>query len=388
MPEDQEYDTRPLHRNKIRKAASFAFHAALYIFAVAGLVLTAGYFATRFRLTNVRGAIDLNNRYFSSMAQNNGDLTRPGTASSTVSFGELALWCKLFAMESGSPADAERILMAYHKTGSPELALRMVESVGEHIATGTPLANSFSDCDAKWLSVPITQNSTSTAAAPETTSAYPWINTPEWGTLSQAIAKDAPMINQVATETNVDPRLIAAQLIGEQLRLYNTERELYKSAFAPLNILGSETQFSLGVAGIKTETAIEVEKNLTDRSSVYYPEASYEHLLDFVTKDHDTERYDRITDEHDHYYAYLYAALFIKEIETQWAKAGYDISNRPEIISTLYNLGFAGSHPNPDPQVGGTVITIGGTTYTFGSLGYEFYYSGELEDIIPYQSAA
>lgn len=77
MPEDQEYDTRPLHRNKIRKAASFAFHAALYIFAVAGLVLTAGYFATRFRLTNVRGAIDLNNRYFSSMAQNNGDLTRP-----------------------------------------------------------------------------------------------------------------------------------------------------------------------------------------------------------------------------------------------------------------------------------------------------------------------
>ena len=309
------------------------------------------------------------------------------TASSTASFGELALWCKLFAMEKESPADAGRILVAYRETGSPDLALRMVESVGEHLATGTPLSDNFFACDTDWLNVPIAINvsSTTTTSSPETTSVYPWINTSEWATLSQAIAKDAPIIGRVASETGVEPRLIAAQLIGEQLRLYNSERELYKSAFAPLNILGSETQFSLGVAGIKTETAIAVEKNLTDPFSEYYPGPAYVHLLDFTSQDHDAERYARITDEHDHYYAYLYAALFIKEVEAQWAKAGFDISSRPEIISTLYNLGFAGSRPNANPQVGGTVITIGGTTYTFGSLGYEFYYSGELESSIPYK---
>ena len=388
MSGENEESINPKRRGKIYHAMSFVLRVFLYLFAIVGLVLTAGYFAVRFRLTNVPGAVDLNNRYFTDMAQKNNDFFRPETASGTASFAELALWCKLFAMEKDSPVDAGRILVAYRETGSPDLALRMVESAGEHLVTGTPLSDNFSACDTKWLNVPIATNvsSTLTASSSETKSVYPWINTPEWATLSQAIAKDAPMIGRVATETGVEPRLITAQLIGEQLRLYNSERELYKSAFAPLNILGSETQFSLGVAGIKTETAVAVEKNLTDPFSEYYPGPSYTHLLDFTTRDHDAERYTRITDEHNHYYAYLYAALFIKEVETQWAKAGYDISNRPEIISTLYNLGFAGSHPNANPQVGGTVIMINGTTYTFGSLGYEFYYSGELEDVIPYEA--
>jgi hypothetical protein len=386
MPDDERKKIiAAARKNKIRRAASLVFHAALYFFAAIGLVLMVGYFAVRFHFTDARGAIDLNNRYFAGSQGEDATLAAPQTASGTVSFNELALWCKLFAMKSGSPTDAERILAAYHETGSPVLALRMVESVGEHITTGTPLANSFSDCDAQWLNMPSTESGSNTTAASKTASAYPWIDTPEWTTLAEAITKDAPMINQVTALTDVPPRMIAAQLIGEQLRLYNTERELYKSAFAPLNILGSETQFSLGVTGIKPETAIAVEKNLADASSVYYPGSTYAHLLAFTTRNHATERYDRITDEHNHYYAYLYTALFIKEVEAQWTKAGYDISNRPEIISTLYNLGFAGSHPNADPQVGGTVITIGSTTYTFGSLGYEFYYSGELEDSIPYK---
>src|SRR6185436_5578017 len=96
------------------------------------------------------------------------------------------------------------------------------------------------------------------------------------------------------------------------------------------------------------------------------------------TTDHDTERVERITDSHNHYYSYLYTALYIKEVLTQWTNAGFDISKRPEIISTLYNIGFSGSHPNPEPHTGGSTIEIGNEQYTFGSLGYEFYYSGEL----------
>jgi hypothetical protein len=342
----------------------------------------------RLHFTDVSGSTDPNDRYFSDLQNKNGVNAISQTATDTVSFEGLDLWCKLSAAKNNDPTDAARILDVYHKTNSYTLALRMVESVGEHFATGTPLVAAFRSCDTEWLNISLNANTTSTnrtIATNGSTSIYAWVNTPEWATLKVAITKDAPMINQVATETGIGPRLITAQLIGEQLRLYNTERELYKSAFAPLNILGSETQFSLGVAGIKTETAVTVEKNLEDQSSDYYPGPAYAHLLDFKTSDHDTERYNRITDQHNHYYAYLYAALFIKEVEAQWAKAGYDISGRPEIISTLYNLGFAGSHPNADPHVGGTTITIGGTNYTFGSLGYEFYYSGELENVIPYE---
>ncbi len=369
----------------IKKITIVVGRILLYVFAVTGFALTTGYFAVRLHLTDVPGSIDLNNRYFTNLQKESDTLSSPQTASGTTAFGELDLWCKLFAMKNDVPVDATRILDAYRESDSPTLALHMVKSFGEHLATGTPLWNTFTTCDAAWLHVAISSQS-STDAITETSSVYPWENTPEWATLAQAITKDAPMIDQVAAETGVEPRMIAAQLIGEQLRLYNTERELYKSAFAPLNILGSETQFSLGVMGIKPDTAAAVENNLTNPSSDYYPGPNYSHLLDFTTSDHNTERYDRITNEHNHYYAYLYGALFIKEVETQWAKAGYDISHRPEIISTLYNLGFAGSHPNVDPQVGGTAITIDGTTYTFGSLGYEFYYSGALEAAIPYES--
>lgn len=362
---------------KLRRRTAILFRVIICMFAIAGFFLTAGYFAVRLHITDEKGVADLNDRYFSAMNSQGNNLSPVENASSTVSFRELALWCKLFALKNDLPADAARILTAYQQTNSGALTLSMIESVNERVATGTLLQNDFSACDADWLNITI-------AAPSGTASVYPWMNTPEWGTLSQAIRKDAPVINTVTNETGVSPRMIAAQLVGEQMRLYDTERELYKSAFAPLNILGSETQFSLGVVGIKADTAIAIENNLTDPSSDYYPGPAYAHLLDFKTSDHNTERYNRITDEHNHYYSYLYTALFIKEVEAQWAKAGYDISQRPEIISTLYNIGFAGSHPNADPHVGGAGIVIASTTYTFGSLGYDFYYSGELEDVLPY----
>jgi len=380
MIENQELP-RPKKESAKRRHATILFRIIVCIFAAIGLILTAGYTAVRLHLTNVRGTTDLNDRYFSTINSQKNDTAPAENASGTASFKELALWCKLFALKTDSPADGARILAAYQKTDSPALTFGMIESINARVATGTLLQNDFSACDAEWLNVPITSTS-------GTISMYPWMNTPEWTTLSQAIRKDAPMINNVAAETGVSPRIIAAQLVGEQMRLYNTERELYKSAFAPLNILGSETQFSLGVAGIKTDTARAIENNLADPSSDYYPGAAYAHLLDFKTPDHDTERYDRITDEHNHYYSYLYTALFIKEVEAQWTKAGYNISDRPEIISTLYNIGFAGSHPNADPHVGGAAIVIASTTYTFGSLGYDFYYSGELGDVLPYSNSS
>jgi hypothetical protein len=67
----------------------------------------------------------------------------------------------------------------------------------------------------------------------------------------------------------------------------------------------------------------------------------------------------------------------------QWKRAGYDVSARPDVLVTLFNLGFAASAPKADPQVAGAPITIGGQRYSFGDLGATFYHSDELSSEFP-----
>ena len=70
-------------------------------------------------------------------------------------------------------------------------------------------------------------------------------------------------------------------------------------------------------------------------------------------------------------------------METEWARAGFPITDKPAIISTLFNIGFAHSTPNAAPQVGGAAIDIGGITYSFGGVAGDFYNSDVLTDLFP-----
>ena len=210
-----------------------------------------------------------------------------------------------------------------------------------------------------------------------------WVDSPEWQTLSHAVVADAPTIHKAASQVGVSARLIIAQLVAEQLRLFNSEREIYKQVFEPLQILGVQSQFSWGVMGIKQETAIAVENNLKNSTSTWYLGKKYENILDFKTTDINSERFNRLIDDRDHTYSYLYTALYLKQIMTQWKNAGFDISARPEILSTLYNIGFIHSKPNANPSSGGAEIQIGDKTYSFGDLAGQFYYSKELLSEFP-----
>ena len=205
--------------------------------------------------------------------------------------------------------------------------------------------------------------SVAAASLPCTQASCEWLTSAEWATVRAGLAKDAPVIARVASETGVPARMIAAAVIPEQMRFFTSEREVYKSVFEPLKILGPMSEFSLGVSGIKMETAREIERRLG-------------------TTTPETDLYARLTDPHDHYYSYLYTALFIKLVSADWAAAGYPISNRPAIIATLFNIGFANSHPNPTPQSGGSTITVDGINYLFGDLAQSFYDSGELTEFV------
>ncbi len=211
-----------------------------------------------------------------------------------------------------------------------------------------------------------------------------WENSEEWSVLKQAIVKDAQSIQTASKQTGIPSRLIVAPLVVEQLRLFHDNREIFKDIFAPLKILGNQSQFSWGVMGIKQDTARQIEKNLTDFSSPYYLGAEFSHILDYATStDPDSERFDRLIKEKDRYYSYVYSALLIKELEAQWQKAGFQISERPDVIATLFNIGFEHSHPNANPEVGGAVITIATTTYSFGGLAADFYASEQLVGEFP-----
>ncbi len=210
-----------------------------------------------------------------------------------------------------------------------------------------------------------------------------WKQSAEWLVLRDAIKKDAVLINKIAAQTGVPARLIVAPLVSEQLRLYNDQREIFKEFFSKFRVLGDQSQYSWGVMGIKPNTAEKVEQNLYATSSPFYLGPKFEHALDFSTTtlsedEKGQERLYRLINEKDHTYAYLYGALYIKQVITQWKVAGFDISKRPEIITTLYNIGFDNSRPKLNPQAGGSTIKINDVSYSFGGLGYEFYYSDEL----------
>ena len=211
-----------------------------------------------------------------------------------------------------------------------------------------------------------------------------WNQTPQWEVVKEGLRKDQDIIARVSRETGVSSRLIASVVIPEQIRFFTAEREVFKSYFEPLKILGSLSQFSLGVSGIKQETAVQIEQHALDASSPFFPGSAVAPLLAYPEGvSHNQALYGRLTDEKDHYYSYLYTAIAIKELMSQWERASFPLDQKPGIVITLFNIGFGKSNPNAAPQVGGAPIQVGGTTYSFGALGETFYVSDELRDVFP-----
>jgi len=211
-----------------------------------------------------------------------------------------------------------------------------------------------------------------------------WKDTAEWNLLKEVFTRDQEVINRAARDAGISPRYIIGGVMGEQLRFFSNRRESFKNYFEPMKILATLSKFSFGIAGLKPQTVSLIDEHLKNPKSVYYLGPDMEHVADYAPGANiDAEIMNRITNTKDPYYSYLYVGLFMRQAIAQWKNAGYDISERPEVIATLYNLGFNRSIPKADAKAGGAEIDVGGKIYTFGDLAYEFYYSDELTDIFP-----
>lgn len=346
------------------------------LFALVGFVLTSAYFAVKFHLTDDPGVVDVNDRYFQEIRDKYGKTSEQKADS--IDYSEARLLHNLSVLGKYYPANAWYIQNAWYRSRNMKEAQRMLEAVNLHLQS-----NAAYQAEVERFSDPVENRQPGI----QTKSIFEWMNIAEWQDFKIAVAKDKHLIDSVAVLTGVEPRLIVAVLVGEQIRLFNSDREAYKKWIGPLKILSVETTFSLGVTGIKVPTAQRIERNLKDSTSVFYLGKQYENLLDFKTENPDQERFDRLTSYKNHFYSYLYAALNVKQMKIQWERSGYPISDRPEILATLFNIGFEVSVPKENPVVGGSGIDIKGKRYSFGAVAYEFYYSGELYDLFPFKNA-
>jgi len=353
----------------------------LYSFAIYGFFLVGTYVAMKFKLTNDAGLVDVNTRYYQQIHDKYNQSFQIDS-SNIVQYRNEILG-RINLLHEYYPKNASDIMDAWVSSKDEKLALQMLAAIDLKLKDKKSYQKALQRIKSK----------RKLDAKASGLNAFDWMNIMEWKYFKEAVAKDKRYIDSAARAAGVESRMIVACLVGEQVRLFNSRRERFKTFVAPLKTLALETNLSYGVTGIKENTAQRIERYLKDSTSVYYLGDNYAHILDYdSTRNYNNQHNDtlslrvkRLVQYKDHYYSYLYAAIYIKQIKTQWEKAGFPIDNRPEILASLFNLGYQKSVPKKNPSVGGSNFKIREQEYTFGSVAYEFYYSGEMSDIFPYK---
>ena len=361
-----EFKQRPVWRK--------VFDVLLVLFALAGAAIIGAWGLYQLGVTNNRGAVDKNYRYLMSVSEME-ELKGAKMTQAQIDEQWALQYGRLAALARFYPENARLIMRAAQFSGDPMVVNRMVAAAQIYMEENDSIDALADRIGALLASTPQQQRQ----------NLIPWMAEPAWPALKEAILRDSALINEAGRLTGVEPRMIVGCLIGEQIRLFNSKREMFKKYLGPVKVLSVQSQFSYGVNGIKDFTAEAVEQHLQDPSSEFYMGKAYEHLLDFETDDHATERYNRLVDYRNHLYSYLYTGCILHQTMLQWRRAGYDISDRPDVLFTLFNVGFSQSVPKPDPVPGGSHIEVGDRMYTFGGIGFDFYYSGELADAFPFR---
>jgi hypothetical protein len=357
-----------------KKWFKYPFFAFVLIFALIGFFMSGTYIAMKFKLTNDDGAIDKNDRYFQDISDKYNQSFKLN--SENKEFKDYDNLHRILILNKYAPQNAKYIMDAYFKCKNEVEIGKMILAAEMYLQEN----QGYKDEVQRYI-----KSKESKAKNPIKGSVFEWMNISEWQDFKIACVKDKKLIDSVAELTGVESRLIVSCLVGEQIRLFNSNREAYKKWIGPLKILSVESQFSYGVTGIKIQTAIDIENKLKKPNSEFYLGSQYSHLLDFKSGNPSGERVKRLVDYKNHFYSYMYAAIFLKQMKTQWEKAGFPIDDRPEILATLFNVGFPQSKPKSNPRVGGSTIKIHDKPHSFGAIAFEFYYSGELIDEFPFK---
>jgi len=360
-----------------KKWVKYSYLTALHILAgvAAFLILTA--LAVKFKWTNDTGDVDVNNRYYEDIANQYGNASKKDSA--TLARDEYIMFQKLGVLSRYYPHNAKIITDAYQFDKNVYTALRMLDAVTVIMRDNKQFIREMKEVNKK--------------AKFNTGSVYAWSNYTVWKQFCNTIIKDKRAIDSVSRLTGVESRIIVMCVVGEQLRMFNSGREKFKQYVYPYSRLILPSNRGYGVSGILEHTALRIESTLFNEKDPFYPgdyfqqtinvRDSFPEVINDSISSHKHKTIQRLIKGGDHYYSYLYTAFLMRQFQAHWERNGFDLSNRPEILGTLFNLGYQKSKPKKNPEVGGSTFKIGEKDYTFGGLCFEFYYSGELQDAFP-----
>ena len=357
-------------KRKKYKFLRLTYFTILHLLSIFALFLMLTALAVKFKWTNEKGNVDINNRYFSTMAKQYG--TDLKSKKANLAREESILLQKIGLLAKYSPIDAAKINNAYFATKEISIAQRMFDAAALLLKDNKLFQKELRKIKAK----------------SNKKSLFEFSNYTVWKTFCDAVRKDKAAIDSASRITGVESRLIVMCLVGEQVRMFNANRERFKQYVYPFSSVILPKNRGYGVTSILEHTALQIEKNLINPKSEFYPgdyffktlnttDAAPGLVIDSI-KAHQHKTIQRLIMGGDHFYSYLYTAFLIRQYQAHWQRAGEDLSYRPEIIGTLFNLGFHKSKPKKNPEVGGSNFTVGNKEYTFGGLCYEFYYSGEM----------
>jgi|LauGreDrversion4_2_1035121.scaffolds.fasta_scaffold245005_2 hypothetical protein len=360
-----------------KRIFKYTYFSVIHILAIVALFLMFTALAVKFRWSNQKGNVDINNRYFQQIADKYGkDMT---IDAKNVAKEQSLLMQRIGILAKYQPVDAKTIQDVYTKTGDIIIASRMLDAVALMLK------------DNKKFNAELKQLSSNTPS--KSMSIYEFSNYKVWKDFCKAVRHDSKAIDSVAKITGVEARLIVMCLVGEQVRMFNSGRERFKQYVMPFSRIMMPTNRGYGVTGILEHTALRIERNLIDTKSPFYPgdyfyrclnvNDSFPHVVNDSISAHRHKTIQRLIAGGDHYYSYLYTAFLLRQYQAHWESKGFDLSKRPEILGTLFNIGFHKSIPKANPEAGGSSFKVGNKEYTFGGLCFEFYYSGELNELFP-----
>lgn len=364
-------------RSKLRRFLRFSYKILVHGLALFALFLIGTALAVQFKWTNQSGVSDVNNRYFEGLADKYGK--DQVLDSAQLVWQQDQFFQKLGVLAKYKPKDARKIYAAYESTQDVIIALRMFDATALMLKKNKEFQKEL--------------KALNKYRKGKDKSVYEWSNYSVWNEFCKAAVKDKAAIDSASRITGVESRLIVMCLVGEQVRMFNSGRERFKQYVYPFSRVMLANNRGYGVTSILEHTALRIESNLKNKQSEFYPGDYFSKCLNY--KDsfpglvvdsiaaHKNLTIQRLIQGGDHFYSYLYTAFLLRQYFAQWERAGYDISNRPEVLGTLFNIGFHKSKPKKNPEAGGSTFRIGDKDYTFGGLCFEFYYSGEMMNEFP-----
>jgi len=150
------------------------------------------------------------------------------------------------------------------------------------------------------------------------------------------IVERKSMVLSASKLFDVNPKYLAAIIYTERTNNYDWTDEAFDEVIARVG-----QNSSIGFSQVKIKTAYFIEKQLSDSTSKFYCGKKYERILEVSISP-----FKLIEKLKSDSLNILYAAGYLRLIQTFWSESGYSIDDKPEIIGSLYQLGLFHSDGN------------------------------------------